>query len=1076
MDRNVQTVTTLRSIGGGPSFRFAVSAGRSCRLFRRKIRIILWIFGGATLLLPAIADAAGAYQPRGGDPLQERWRWTHVVELDGKGLVCLTEGKDGSMWFGLQSGAIRYDGRKWTAYASKDGLFDAPVTSLCAARDGTIWAATSQIHPFNLCFFKDGKWKSLLSSGTNAKALPIGIGNIIEGADGSIWASMGMILQYKANEITLYGHRTNSSLAQTILPAARFVPLPDSATGDPFYVFEDQSGRIWVASRLGSVSCWNPQDGAAQDAKAWQNFDEACGLHAQWGPATSQTRDGLVWIGYGEGARTLRVYDPSSGQWSDSPRKIERVNRILETRDGTLWVASHSRLLARRDGSWRAYEGAELGISPGSLELFEASNGSLWLALRDGEVFHIDYSGQRWSSYEGLNFQAEGADGAEWFLGVDGSVVCHRAAQWTKYDVGDGLISAPLTLLCSKDGRTWVAGSHEGVAATAVFENGAWHRQLHSDLSWTIDFRSALETPDGRLWFAANNESIPGRQFSGGLVCCENSPGTTSRWTRLYPPQVPDSACGIAQTPDGTMYYGGWFVAEQSKSGWLRITNPSELGTYWIDAVAASSSGDVWASRGGIGLFRRHNGAWTKFDTTSGLPDLMVSTLLCGSDGTVWAATPKGISRFDGRSWTPRAFTTASIAVDRESGSLRESRDNRIWINSTPRQWYFRAKTGQSFDGTTLPGFRTIGYRSDRWAPETRLSVTFEKVSQPGNTLIAWEGSDPWGITPAGQLEFSHRLDSGEWSPYKADTQKMFLALGSGRHTFEVRARDLDFNVDPTPAQFQFVVVPPVWRQPWFLGLMGGFLVVLGAMEFRVIRRNYLLRTEVDERRRAQAAVEQQKKRVEEQNAELEAQKGQLVAHKEQLELEIDQRKAAEVLAEKARSQLMEASRKAGMAEIAGNILHSVGNELNSLTTSANTLEKLVRRSTAGNFMKLEELLRQHSGDLARFLTEDEKGKKLPGYVSLLAENLAQEQTALQEELAALREFIEHIQEVVAMQEQFARVRGITETTPLQEVIESAARLCRNAARVLGQAQGGADSHQPVEQRGPCLCGKRTRS
>jgi signal transduction histidine kinase len=42
-----------------------------------------------------------------------------------------------------------------------------------------------------------------------------------------------------------------------------------------------------------------------------------------------------------------------------------------------------------------------------------------------------------------------------------------------------------------------------------------------------------------------------------------------------------------------------------------------------------------------------------------------------------------------------------------------------------------------------------------------------------------------------------------------------------------VRARDNDFNVDPTPSQCRFMVVAPVWRQGWFLMLVSTFTVLV---------------------------------------------------------------------------------------------------------------------------------------------------------------------------------------------------------------------------------------------------------
>ena len=63
---------------------------------------------------------------------------------------------------------------------------------------------------------------------------------------------------------------------------------------------------------------------------------------------------------------------------------------------------------------------------------------------------------------------------------------------------------------------------------------------------------------------------------------------------------------------------------------------------------------------------------------------------------------------------------------------------------------------------------------------------------------FAFTGTDD--VTATGQLQYSTRLDQGEWSAYSSDTS-VTLAVADGPHTISVRARDEAGNEDPTPAQ-----------------------------------------------------------------------------------------------------------------------------------------------------------------------------------------------------------------------------------------------------------------------------------
>ena len=51
--------------------------------------------------------------------------------------------RDGSIWWGLDESAVRYDGTTWTRYTSKDGLMEGEVRSIVQGKDGTLWFSGS---------------------------------------------------------------------------------------------------------------------------------------------------------------------------------------------------------------------------------------------------------------------------------------------------------------------------------------------------------------------------------------------------------------------------------------------------------------------------------------------------------------------------------------------------------------------------------------------------------------------------------------------------------------------------------------------------------------------------------------------------------------------------------------------------------------------------------------------------------------------------------------------------------------------------------------------------------------------
>jgi PAS domain S-box-containing protein len=154
--------------------------------------------------------------------------------------------------------------------------------------------------------------------------------------------------------------------------------------------------------------------------------------------------------------------------------------------------------------------------------------------------------------------------------------------------------------------------------------------------------------------------------------------------------------------------------------------------------------------------------------------------------------------------------------------------------------------------------------------------------------------------------------------------------------------------------------------------------------------------------------------------------------------IDITERKQTEEQLKETHKQLLLLSRQAGMAEIATGVLHNVGNVLNSVNVASSCLADSLGKSKVASLARVVTLLREHEGDLGTFLTSDPKGKLLPGYLAQLAGHLVGEQAVALKELADLQKNIEHIKQIVTLQQSFARVSGVTETFQVAELVEDA--------------------------------------
>lgn len=160
-----------------------------------------------------------------------------------------------------------------------------------------------------------------------------------------------------------------------------------------------------------------------------------------------------------------------------------------------------------------------------------------------------------------------------------------------------------------------------------------------------------------------------------------------------------------------------------------------------------------------------------------------------------------------------------------------------------------------------------------------------------------------------------------------------------------------------------------------------------------------------------------------------------------ELRLEILEREQAEKKLTALHRELLATSRKAGMAEVATGVLHNVGNVLNSVNVSTILIGERIRRSKSSNLRKVASLIQEHSENFEQFVRRDEKGKLVLQYILDLAEHLDSEQKESLSELNSLTTNVEHIKEIVAMQQSYASVSGMIESLSIVDLVEDALRM-----------------------------------
>jgi signal transduction histidine kinase len=156
---------------------------------------------------------------------------------------------------------------------------------------------------------------------------------------------------------------------------------------------------------------------------------------------------------------------------------------------------------------------------------------------------------------------------------------------------------------------------------------------------------------------------------------------------------------------------------------------------------------------------------------------------------------------------------------------------------------------------------------------------------------------------------------------------------------------------------------------------------------------------------------------------------------------DITERKRAEAEMQRLQADLVRVSREAGMAAVAGEVLHNAGNVLNSAGVSVAMLERHLKGLRTGHLSRALALLEEHAGHLDTFLRDDPRGKPLFELLRGLAAHFEQHQQQVGAEVTALQGSIEHLTRVIHAQRSHARSVGLLEIVGVNALIDAALEL-----------------------------------
>ncbi len=663
----------------------------------------------------------------------------------------------------------------------------------------------------------------------------------------------------------------------------------------------------------------------------------------------------------------------------------------------------------------------------------EDHEGSIWVGTQGGLSQITDVKFPVYSLTEnmpGFNIHSVSASprGGLWVSTAAGTIYYHDGSFQMYTTNNAGLVPAYVKRTFeAKNGDVYIISGQNNIQVMSGGHVVARYATTNMPVALIEDSKGVIVTIGGDLFRISRDGLVP-YAFVGGQP-------PPLLWAVNLAPGRDDSfwvACvnGICRVKDGTF------------KQWTQTNGLADNNVRW---VCEEPDGTVWAGMV-TGIARLRDGRIQNLLRKDGLPVASIKALVPDEQGNLWVYALRGLYQlkkqnlddfFNGRTNHVEYTSYEGPEGFGQEDSACRTLDGRIWFPGS--------KGVTVVDPANIPvnrikpqvhvyRIRASGIDLDRSKP---------LVLKPGSHELEFAYTALSFISPE-KIRFRYKLDGLDLDWIEAGERRMvyYANLKPGRYAFYVTACNADGVWNKAGDSVQIELLPQFYQTVWFRLLCG--VAAVGAVFGGYVWRIRHLTRKQQALQKSQDLLE---KRVEERTAEL-------AESNTSLKSEIEERKRMEMEVERIHHALVAASRQAGQAEVASSVLHNVGNVLNSVNVSASLIRDHLRRLSSSNLEQAVQMIREHADDLGRFLATDEKGRHFPRYLSEVSQYLSKEQDYLLNEIKGLAQNVEHINEIVAMQQNYASVSGVHEKVAVSEVVENgitmnASAFSRHAVKVI---------------------------
>lgn len=931
--------------------------------------------------------------------------------LSQSGVTAVAQDRAGFIWIGTQDGLNRYDGYTFKVFRHDDddpqSLSSSFILSLLETEPGVLWVGTqSGLNRFDT---RTGVSTRHFSNQHSDTSLYSTVHSQLLSRSGVHWVGTGRglaMLDPRTHQLHRYAIPVLDTINQYTVVA----------------LVEDRTGALWVGTEeLGVVRL----DFTNQSQTAFRHEqDNAFSLPSDSVGAIYEDTGGTIWLGTHAG---LSQFDVSTQRFvpSRSSGATTPVRAIMEDATGTLWLGTEREGLLRfepRTGAVQQFLPSPKDPTALGGELIRAllaeRGGALWIGMWGAGLDRVDPGIHRFGLLRAQTEDTPGLNNA-FVMSVHedraGMVwIGTRGGGLNRFDPATGNTMAYPPRLTPTDNAFLqevraITEDRAGVLWVTTLRGGVYRLDRKSGrYSPFRDPQGAAGSFLGKGTAAILEDRRHRLWIGGGWVL---SRVDSARRTQQSFPNLPN-ARAVFEDHLGAIWVGthaGLYRLDSDTTPIVEYQHdpddPFSLSHSDVRSIAEDAAGMLWVGTAeGLNGFDRRTGRFTRIRRRDGLPNDFIYGIVVDEQDDLWLSTNSGLTRFNPRTRSVHRYDTRDGLQSNEfnTGAYLRGHSGRFYFGGIAGLNFFHPRDIQDNPVTpqvAITGFKVFNRPVDL---ERLLDERGRLVLPSRDDLISFEFSALSYRMPE-RNRYAYRLDGfdREWIDNGTKREATYTNLDPGSYTLRVKAANNDGAWNDAGMSLLVIITPPWWQTLWFRALAAVLVVVSAVSGVRFRFR----------------AIQQQN---------------------EMLEALVEERTAVVRRQELA---LRDASRRAGMAEVAAGVLHNIGNVFNGVNVSATVIERLMGQSRIPDVRRAATLLQEHQGELATFLTVDERGRQLPVYLDRVSDQLVRERDSVLTELASLTRNIAHATQIIGAQQALAGVGGVMEELDLTATVRTVVEL-----------------------------------